>query len=202
MAKKILLFFVLLPLIVSAQQANSPAIAADGNKGTLVRTTVYEGETIPLVNLPPVICTAKRVFKNKRDAAKWTRLLYNVKKVYPYAILASAKLKEYDRILANIPNENERKKYMAEAEEHLKNEFGPELKNLTISQGKILLKLVDRETGKTTYKIVKEMRGSFSAFMWQSLAILFDSNLKTEYDAQGDDKLIEQAIQLIEDGQF
>jgi hypothetical protein len=168
----------------------------------VVRAVIYQGETIPYVTLPAVVCIGKLKFKNKRVAAQWTRLLYNVKKVYPYSILAAARLKEYDRILATIPNEKDRKKYMSIVEENLKKEFSEDLKNLTVTQGKILIKLIDRETGKNSYSLIKELRGSFSAFMWQSLATLFNSSLKAEYDPDGEDKPIEDAIKLIESGAF
>jgi len=168
----------------------------------LVHAVIYEGDTIPSITLPTVVCIGKRKFKNRKEAARWTRLLYNVKKVYPYSILAAARLKEYDRILATIPNEKDQKKYMGIVEENLKKEFTEDLKNLTVTQGKILIKLIDRETGKTSYTLIKELRGSFSAFMWQSLATLFNSSLKTEYDADGEDKPIEDAIHLIESGAF
>ncbi|MFK5968672.1 MAG: DUF4294 domain-containing protein, partial [Candidatus Marithrix sp.] len=87
-------------------------------------------------------------------------------------------------------------------EKELKKEFEDELKNLTMTQGKLLIKLVDRETGKTTYELVKQLRGSLSAFFWQSLAKLFGSNLKTEYDAAGEDKLIEDILIRIDNGQI
>lgn len=196
MANKLLIFILLFPLLSPAQNASNPF------KGILTRNIYFEGETIPYIALAPIACYGNRIFKNRREAVKWDRLKYNVKKVYPYAILAAAKLKEYDRVLSTIPNENDRKRYMKVAEDQLKAQFGAELKNLTITQGRILLKLVDRETGKTTYTIVKEMRGSFSAFMWQSLSLLFNSSLKDEYDPKGEDKAIEQAITLIEGGDF
>jgi Domain of unknown function (DUF4294) len=211
MAYKLFIFLLLSHFIISAQESsgpiqNAPPPLAAGtllpNGDIIVRTIVYEGETIPYITLAPVVFSTKRIFKNKREAIKWDRLKYNVKKVYPYAILAAAKLKEYDRILAMLPSEKEKKEYMKLAEEQLKVQFGEELKNLSINQGRILLKLVDRETGKTTYNIVKDMRGSFSAFMWQSLSLVFNSSLKSEYDATGTDKDIEQAIQLIESGEF
>lgn len=210
MANKLFILILLFPLLCSAQNAAntpqepSPKISATTPpmQGILVRSIYFEGETIPYIALAPVACYANRVFKNKREAVKWDRLKYNVKKVYPYAILAAAKLKEYDRILAAMPNENDKKQYMKLAEDQLKAQFGAELKNLTITQGRILLKLIDRETGKTTYTIVKDMRGSFSAFMWQSLSLLFNSSLKSEYDPAGEDKAIEQAIRLIESGDF
>ncbi len=204
------IFLFILPFYSSAQQnsklteALSKAVqgALVPENGISVRAVVYNGDTIPYAVLPTTTCFVPRVFKNKKDAVKWDRLKYNVKKVYPYAILASAKLKEYDKLLASIPNENDRKKYMKLAEKQLKNEFGDQLKDLTMTQGRILIKLVDRETGKTTYNIVKEMRGSFSAFMWQSVAVMFSSSLKDEYDGDGEDKAIEDAIRLIESGDF
>jgi hypothetical protein len=199
MSIKLCIFIFAIPFLCWAQepiQENKPI------QPIRVHAVIYEGDTIPSITLPLISCTTKRKFKNKKEAAKWTRLLYNVKIVYPYSILAAARLKEYDRILATIPNEKDRKKYMAKVEENLKKEFTEDLKNLTVTQGKILIKLIDRETGKNTYMLIKELRGSFSAFMWQSLAVLFNSTLKVEYDAEGEDKPIEDAIKLIESGVF
>jgi hypothetical protein len=152
--------------------------------------------------LPAVTIEADMPFETKRKFEQWTRLKHNVKKVYPYAILASAKLKEYEVTLKNLTSEKEKKKFMKKAEDELQTEFGPELKRLSFNQGKILIKLIDRETGNTSYELVKQLRGNFSAFMWQSLAVLFGSNLKSEYDPTGEDRLIEIAIQQIESGQF
>lgn len=206
-----ILFLFLLPPICEAQDSARPLaqkkIVGVGSaklppNGLLVRATVYNGDTIPYAMLPTVTCYVPRVFKNKHEAAKWERLKYNVKKVYPYAILAAAKLKEYDQLLSKIPNENDRKKYMKLAEDQLKKEFGDQLKNLTITQGRILIKLIDRQTGKTSYDIVKDLRGTFSAFMWQSVAVMFSSSLKDDYDGKGEDKAIEDAIHLIENGDF
>lgn len=163
---------------------------------------IVDGDTLAYIHLNPFCFSAERVFKSKRHKRRWTRTLKNVKKVYPYAILASARLKEYDRLLATIPNEHERKKRMKEEEKKIKKEFGQELKNLTMTQGRILIKLIDRETGNTTYDLVKDMRGSLSAFMWQSVALMFNSNMKKEYDAENEDKDIEAAIKLIENGMY
>jgi len=199
MSIKHCIYLLFIPYLCMAQepiQENKPV------QKIIVRAVIYEGDTIPYITLPLVVCIGERKFRNKKEAAKWTRLLYNVKKVYPYSILAAARLKEYDRILATIPNEKDRKNYMAVVEENLKKEFGEDLKNLTMTQGRILIKLIDRETGKNSYTLIKELRGSFSAFMWQSLATLFNSSLKAEYDAEGDDKPIEDAIRLIESGAF
>lgn len=180
---------------------DQPKIGEKLPAGTVTRGYVYEGDTIPWICLGSVSVSAERTFKNKKQAQRWSKLKRDVKKVYPYAILASAKLKEYNRVLAGMP-EMQRKAYMKKAEEELKMEFEEELKKLTITQGKILIKLIDRETGNTSYDVVKDLRGSFQAFMWQSVARLFGSNLKSEYDGEGEDKMIEDVIKLVEAGEI
>jgi len=163
---------------------------------------VVNGDTIPSIRLPEVWIYAEYGYKNKKQYEAWTRTKYNVKKVYPYAILAAAKLKEYNRILEQMPDEKTRKAYMKTVEKELKAEFEEPLKNLTMTQGKILLKLIDRETGNTSFELVKDLRGGFQAFMWQSVARIFGSNMKSAYDPNGEDIMIERAIKLVEAGQF
>lgn len=168
-----------------------------------VTAVVENNDTIPYVWMPWIIITDKMPFRTRRRYVEWTRLKHNVKAVYPYAILAAAKLKEYDLELAKIPNEGDRKAFLKKSEKELQKQFGEELKGLSINQGIILMKLIDRETGKTTYSIVKEMRGNFQAFMWQSLATLFGSSMKQDFDtSKQEDKLIGIAVKQIEAGEF
>jgi hypothetical protein len=162
---------------------------------------VYNGDTIPSIRFQDVYVYADYLYKNKKQYEAWTRTKYNVKKVYPYAILAAAKLKEYNLIMERM-DEKTRKAYLKVVERQLKDEFEEPMKNLSMTQGKILLKLIDRETGNTSYALVKDLRGDFQAFMWQSVARLFGSNMKSEYDPTGEDIMIERAIKLIEAGQF
>ena len=172
-------------------------------EGYRVTAMVINNDTVPCMWLPWIVITERMPFKTRRRYAEWTGLKHNVKKVYPYAILAAAKLKEYDFELAKIPKECDRKAFLKKSEKELQKEFGEELKGLSINQGIVLMKLIDRETGKTTYNIVKEMRGNFQAFMWQSLASLFGSSMKQEYDLNNpEDKLIEIAVKQIEAGEF
>lgn len=166
-----------------------------------VNAEIYNGDTIPSIRFQEVYVYAEYVYKNKKQYEAWTRTKYNVKKVYPYAILAAAKLKEYNAIMEKM-DEKTRKAYLKVVEKQLKAEFEEPLKNLSMTQGKILLKLIDRETGNTSYTLVKDLRGDFQAFMWQSIARLFGSNMKDEYDPKGEDIMIERAIKLIEAGQF
>lgn len=162
---------------------------------------VENNDTIPVFFLDEVGVTTNMVFKTRRQYEQWTRVKYNVKKVYPYAILASAKLKQYDLILSKMEDEDIRKAYLRVCEKDLRAEFEDELKGLSISQGRVLMKLINRETGKTTYAIVKEMRGSFQAAMWQALASLFGNDMKVEYSKE-EDIMIEKAIALVERGDF
>ncbi|MBA2613123.1 MAG: DUF4294 domain-containing protein [Bacteroidetes bacterium] len=183
-------------------QSNTQDFTVPPKVGFRCRAEIVNGDTLPLVLLNTVYVYTDFVYRTPRQYEQWTRVKYNVKKVYPYAILAAAKLKEYDKALEKMQDEDLKKAFLKVCEKDLRNEFEDELKNLTISQGKVLMKLIDRESGKTTYEVVKQLRGSFQAAMWQTLARLFGNNMKTEYDAKVEDIMIERAIKLVESGQF
>lgn len=168
--------------------------------GLIVRAIVVDGDTLPLISLPEVKVFPPMEFSSRREARNYDKLVRDVKKVYPYARLAGIKLEEYNRQMALIPKEKDRKKLMKKAEDDLRAQFEEDLKKLTFSQGRILIKLIDRETGNPSYDLLKDLRGSISAVFWQSLGRIFGYNLKTEYDAKGDDKLIESIIVRIEAG--
>ena len=172
------------------------------NPNNIVQVKVIDGDTVLCANIRELDFYAPKRFKNKRHYYKYTRLVRNVKKVYPYSQIAKNKLEEVNSIMLTLDNEAERKKYMKQVEIDLKDEFEGELRKLTITQGRILIKLIDRETGNTSYELVKELRGSFSAIFWQTLARVFGSNLKTEFDAEGEDKLINEIVIMIENGQL
>ena len=126
-----------------------------------VVAVIVDGDTLPSFTLQEFTVYGDFPTKNKRQYEAWTRIKYNVKKVYPYAILASAKLKEYNLVLEKLPDEKSKKLYMKLAEKELKAQFEDQLKDLTMNQGRILLKLIDRETGNTSYQLVKDFRGGF-----------------------------------------
>lgn len=183
-------------------QSNNQDFTVPPKVGFRCRAEIVNGDTIPTVDLGTIYVYTNYVFKNQRQYELWTRTKYNVKKVYPYAILAAAKLKEYDKALAKMTDEKLKKAFLKVCEKDLRHEFEDELKELTVSQGKVLMKLIDRETGKTTYEVVKQMRGTFQAVMWQALASLFGNTMKVEYDSNAEDIMIERAIKLVENGQF
>ncbi len=178
--------------------------AQSDKKEIIVKAIVFDKDTFPYVELSEVdVWTIwGKVYNNPKLYTEWSRIKYNVKKVYPYAILASAILKQMDNELAKIKNEKERKVFIKRCERQLKQQFEEELKDLSTNQGRILMKLINRETGKTTYQIVKEMRGGFEATMWQALAFIFGNSMKTTYNPNNEDVMIEKAIQLVENGCF
>jgi hypothetical protein len=168
----------------------------------LTKCLIIEGDTFVFNTLPTFVFFSPKVFKSKKEQQQFNRLVRNVKRVYPYARIAGIKLKEYNTLLLAASTEKERKALMKRAEEELEAEFGKELKKLTFSQGIILLKLVDRETGSTGYDLVAELRGTFRAFFWQGLGKLFGYNLKMKYDPKGADKEIEEIVLKIMYGQL
>jgi len=191
---------ILLTGLLDAQ--NPQDIMSPPTHGVRLQAFVVGNDTFPLVNLGHVEVVTDFVFKDPKIREQWTRTRAYVKKVYPYAILASAKLQEFDRQLAMISDEKARNAYIKRCERELRAEFENELKGLTVTQGRILMKLIYRETGKTTYDIVKQMRGGFEASMWQAVARLFGNNMKSTYDARVEDILIERAVRMVETGRF
>lgn len=176
------------------QQPNTP------ERPHLVMGKVVDGDTIPHVYLPDVSIFAAWKNKNNRQYARYSRLVNNVKKALPYARIASQKLLEINNHMASLKTEKEREAFLKIAEKQLFKEFEAPLKKLTYTQGRILIKLIDRETGDTSYDLIKDYKGGFSAFFWQSVATVFGSNLKSEYDPKGDDKSIEHIVSLIDSG--
>lgn len=179
-----------------AQRIHAQVLVIQPIKGEFPAYIDANGDTIAVVFLPSITISSKRVFKTKRDQKRYNKLYYNVLKAYPLAKVAGMRLQELEAALPSIP-EHKRQKHIKGVEEDLKKKYKQDLLNLTISQGKILIKLIDRETSRTGYDVIKEFRGGFQAFMWQSLAGLFGTNLKTGYDDQ-EDRDIELILQDIE----
>lgn len=163
---------------------------------------VINGDTLYYASIEEVSISAQRRFSSRRDYRRYQRLIHNVKVAYPYAQKAAGILEEMNHEFLKLETDRERRRYVKKVEERLMDEFGDDLKSLTITQGQILIKLIDRETGDTSYELLRELRGSFSAFFWQSIARLFGSNLKSEYDPLYEDRLIEDIIFLIEIGEL
>jgi hypothetical protein len=157
------------------------------------------GDTVYIESLPSV-----RVYhwKKKKDYRNFRRTVYNLKKVYPYTQIAKSKLLELEAKYQLADSDREKKTIAKQLEKELFSEFEAPLRNLTISQGRMLIKLIDRETGKTSYSVLKEFKGGFKAAFWQGVAKLFGNNLKTPYDRYGEDKTLEELVRMCEDGTF
>ena len=181
-----LLFLLLLLFVIHF------TIAAQ-NKILIADFEVVNGDTIFLSNLPEIEILE---FKNLEERKKYFILKRQVIKVYPYAMIAKDKLEHINAALDTIPRKRKRKRYIKEVTKWIKEEYSDRLKNLTMNEGKILVKLIYRETSLTTYNIVKSYRGRFNAFFWQTMAKLWNNDLKTIYDpsAVREDYLIENII--------
>jgi hypothetical protein len=177
-------------------------LLAQNQNNIVVQARITEDDTMIILQLPEYCVNAKIPRKLKISNRKFSKLVYHVKKVYPYAKLAGIKLNEYEKILLAAEDDKERKQLMKQAEDELKEEFEGELRKLTFKQGHILIKLIDRETGNSSYALIQELRGKFVAFFWQAFARIFGYNLKEEYDPYGKDKDIENIVIMIENGQL
>ena len=133
---------------------------------------------------------------------KWRRTQYFVKSIYDYSVISSAMLSSFEDTLSAISLNREKRKYLKRANKMLKSEFGYEIRNMSITRGSFLMKLIYRNTGLSAYDIVKKYRGSGSAFWFQSLCLLNGQDLKRTYDPENEDFLIERAVRLIEAGEM
>ena len=156
---------------------------------------VENGDSIPLIHSLPVY-----VFSRGVDLRRYRRLVDAVKKVYPIAQIAKARMAEMEEELCRLPTKKAQKAYIKEVYNQIKEEYTPVLKHMTRTQGRVLLKLIDRETEYTAYEVLKEFRGGFVAGFWQGVSRLFGQNLKSEYDLDGEDRMIEQIVIYYEAG--
>lgn len=177
-----------------------PAIVVGGDTIAFV----YLNEVLIYENLTPaqrrrLNRQAKRQERRQeRDDAAYAKLRYNVYKVYPYANTAAFLLKDVHEKLAKIPDEKGKKKYLKNIEKELNKRFKGELEEFTISQGIVLVKLINRQTGRSCFDIIQEVKGGFNAVVWQGVALVFSNNLKREYEPTDRDKDIEGIVLELE----
>lgn len=167
----------------------------------ITRGFIYHGDTIPWIQLRTVHVFKELKFKKKKDYENYQRLIRDVKKVLPIANEVNAAIIETYEYLQTIPSEKERKRHIKDLEKGIKQQYTPRLKKLTSRQGKLLIRLVDRQSHQTTYELVKAFLGSFRATTYQVFASMFGFSLKKHYDPEGDDALTERVIILVENGQ-
>ena len=161
-----------------------------------------DGDTLPHRELEPITVYPRSKFKSRRMEQQYWKLAMRVKKVYPYAQKAAEIMKQYEARFLATNDPKQRKKFVKQAEKELFDEYGPQLKKLSVSEGRILIKLIDRETKRTSYELIKDLKGGVTAFFWQGVARLFGNDLKAGYDPVVEDRLIEEIIFYIEIGMF
>ena len=173
-----------------------PLTARRRGRGVVYQEWVVErGDSVPLIHLAPI-----RKYARKPDMRRYARMVRAVKKVYPIAQEAKLLMADMETELLAMPSKREQKLYIKGIQKRLIREYTPVLKKMTIYEGTILLKLIDRETQSTAFEIVKEFRGGFEAGFWQLFAKMFGNNLKTDYDPKGDDRMLEQIVTYYEKG--
>ncbi len=188
---------ILCVLILAFGQLN-----AQETKKIVVEATIIGTDTVPCMTLPLVFIYSHVEFRTLQQEAQYQRLVRNIKKVYPYSKLAAIKMNEFNTIISSITNANERENKLKSAEKELKDQFEEDIKGFTDTQGKLFIKLIYRQTGNSSYEIIKRLRGSFNAFVYQTLLKFFGLNLKEEYDPLDKDKDIEIIINRIDKGEL
>lgn len=185
-------------ILLASTLGISEAVAQQQPRVITRRYMNYQGERLMVAKVAtvPIYTTDRR---GRRSLAKYERLVNAVRVTYPIAQDAKSRLVVMEAELDKITSKKGQKEYVKGVEKQLKAEYTPVLKKMSMYQGVVLLKLIDRQTGDTSYELVKELRGSFSAFFWQGVARLFGANLKTEYNSS-DDAILEGIIQLYEEG--
>lgn len=186
MKTKVLFLFLTAMLITGLSKAQESYVKAGTNDTIRVATTNLNGEIVPWIVLNEVNVISTRTFKSKEDFDKYRRLRYNVLKVLPYARFAGQRYRQLERDLAVTPDKRKQKVLVKGCEKEVKDLFNSKIKDLSISQGEVLIKLIDRETGNSSYELAKQMKGNVSAFVFQSIARIFGHDLKNKYDPDED----------------
>jgi hypothetical protein len=194
-----IVFILSIILSVLAENAQAQSIVAP--KVPLFYNVIESPtDTIYMYTLKEVVVFARPRFKSRRQEYLYTRLVRDVKITLPYAQKAALVLSLVNDTLQSMKNEKQKKEYLKNTEKTLFAEFEQPLRRMTFSQGRLLIKLIDRECQQNSYELVRLYRGGFSAFFWQGIAKIFGANLKSEYDAQGEDREVERIIGLIQSG--
>lgn len=168
----------------------------------LVPVTAFRGDTLPTVKLPTLYVFRPHHFKSKREAKRYDRLVRDVKKTLPIANEVRGIVIETYKYLQTLPTKKERDRHIKAVEKGLKEQYTPRLKKLTLAQGKLLIKLVDRQTHSTGYELVRAFIGPLKASFYQAFAAIFGASLKKDYDPDGADAEIERIVLMVESGQL
>jgi hypothetical protein len=169
----------------------------------LLQQVKRDGITMPEIQIKEVTVVGRSSDKTRRVwARRYDRLVYNLKTVYPYALIVRTRLGKVNEDLTRMTTDKERRRYIKDVEKDVFGEYEDDARNMTITQGRLLIKLIDRETQNTSYELIRLYRGGLTAAFWQGVARIFGTNLKEEYDPYGADVVIELILQDIEAGRL
>lgn len=189
----ILIGLLLLPLLPRG---------AFGQDNLRVPAEMYNGELIPSLWIREIIIYPPLKFQDEKQRVEFSRLVRDVKKVLPYAREVSQMIIETYEFAETLPDDKARKKHISSVQKYVFDTYKPRMKKLTKNQGKLLIKLIDRECNTTSYEIVKSLVGSFKAGLYNVFAGLFGNSLKAEYDPGGKDSLIERVVVQVDQGMY
>lgn len=190
--------FTLLFILILLVKANSLFAQYSGNDTIVATAVIYNGDTIEAKTLPDLALFRRLSYAQMLARAEWNRLRNAVYVTYPYAKRAGLVMNDVNAHLAYIADKESRKKYIKTREKELRKEFAEPLSNLSVYQGKVLMKLINRETGNNCYEIIKEFKGGLTARFYQTVAFFFSTNLKQPYDKNGDDADMEKIVREVE----
>lgn len=184
-------------------ESNLETYSDTSSQGAVMEMLVIDGDTSYIYNMQTFAVVDLKPYGIPAKDKLFRKLRYHVKKVYPYAKVASDKLNMYEKQLVGVKSNSKRKKIMKKREKALKEEFEDVIKTMSKTSGRVLIKLIDRETGQSTYEIIKEMRGGFKAWTYQGIGKFYGADLKQRFDPKNneEDEMIERVVQsLIAEG--
>lgn len=201
--------YIYIIMWVSALFLSNTADAQDTANDTIqvamyvkIDRAYYQGDSIPNMTLHEFYKTAPKTFKNERQRNKYNKLVRDVRYVFPYAKLTRQILIETHDYLETIEDEKEKKRHIKAVEKGIRKQYEPTVRKITKTQGKLLVKLIDRECGQTSFEMIKAFLGPVKANMYNVLSTLFGNNLRKHYDPEGEDREIEQIVRKVESGQI
>lgn len=202
MIKRIYVYIYCIALSVFLNTNALHAQQSTGQKRLLVKKCLYKGDTIPEINLKTVYVFKPLIFKSEKKKKAYDKLVRNVKKTLPIAKEINSIVIETYLYLETLPNKKAKEEHIKKVEKGLKEQYTPKMKKLTFAQGKLLIKLIDRECNQSSYELVKAFMGPFKAGFYQTFASIFGASIKKEYNPADEDIMIERIITLIENGQI
>ena len=202
-----IVYMCLCQQLPAQEQKTAEQVLAEMDSPTFVPTVkvgkvLHEGDSIQYMEMNNVYVYPQLTFKNKKQAQSYMRLVNNVKKVLPIAKEARQMLIETTEFLDMLPDEKSKNEHIKRVEEDIFRTYKPKMKKLTYSQGKLLIKLIDRECHSSSYEMIKAFMGPIRAGFWQVFAWGFGASLKKEYDPTGTDRLTERVVLMVEAGQI